>query len=34
MILGEPGQEIKEKTAPAAWVALVFMPGELVSPRL
>jgi hypothetical protein len=34
MILGEPGQEIKEKTAPGAGVVLGFMPGGLGSRRL
>jgi hypothetical protein len=29
MILGEPGQEIKEKTAPAAGAEVALRPGEI-----
>jgi len=34
MILGEAGQEIKEKTAPEALAAVALRPGDLGSRRL
>jgi hypothetical protein len=34
MILGDAGQEIKDKTAPGAGVAVALMPGEFDSRRL